>query len=596
MYTADYLIERRKEKWKQDHNLERDRIFREAIVDELCINDKLRKEIKDNPEKLIELVFVTVNKDKQTVPFFLNEVQIDFKNTLNNALKDFKDGKLLDLSFLILKGRQQGFTTFITAYQLVCTIINRNFEGYTIADNTENVESIFTNKAKYMYNNLPQKLKPTEKYNTKKQLIFEKINSSWGIDSATKNMGRSRTINFLHASECAFWQYGIAITQAGLGEALTKDSIKIYESTANGYNDFQTMWASNTYINCFYEWWKTKEYTLEFENEKLKEEFIHKINTKNDWIYVRLKWLKEIKKLNLNQLYWYYKKYEKYIDKDMIKQEYPCTPDDAFLSSGRCVFDAEQVMARKEELKNKTPIKIGYFSYNYDDTKISEEKISDIEWIDDPNGYIKIYEEVEKGYPYVIGGDTAGDGSDNFTGQAINNITGNQVATLKHQFDEDIYTRQMYCLGKYFNNALLSIEVNYSTFPVKELTRLGYTNQFIREAEDTYSKKQFNKYGFKTTSQTRPLIISLLIQWFKENMNKINDIDTLEEALKFIRNENGRAEAEVGYHDDLIIGYAICIYSREQGSFDIEIEEEEKTVLPFALQDEEDESDEYIRW
>lgn len=596
-YTADYLIQRRKEKWYQDYDIERDKVFRETIVEELCINEELRNEIKLKPEKLIELTFIVVNKDKKTVPFFLNEVQLDFLDILNKSKNDFTNGKLLDLSFLILKGRQLGFTTFITAYQLACTIITRNFVGYTIADCNDNAESIFTNKAKFMYNNLPDKLKPTEKYNTKRQLIFEKINSSWGIDSATKDMGRSKTINFLHASECAFWKYGIAVTQAGLGEALTKDSIKIYESTANGYNDFQKMWASRTCINCFYEWWRTKEYAFEFESESIKQQFIDDINNKTEWIYTRLKWLKNVKHLTLNQLYWYYKKYEKYLEKDKIKQEFPCTPDDAFLSSGRCVFDSEQVMARIEELKDKEPIKIGYFDYKYDDTKPTKEKISNIEWIDDPNGFIKIYEDVQKGYPYVIGGDTAGDGSDNFTGQVINNITGNQVAVLKHQFDEDIYTRQMYCLGKYFNNALLSVEINHSTYPVKELERLGYDNQFIREVEDTYTKRKQNKYGFKTTVQTRPLIISLIIKWFKENINKINDIDTLEEALRFVRNENGKAEAEVGYHDDLIMAFAICIYSREQGSFEIEIEEEPKVVLPFALQDDEDDNDdEYIRW
>lgn len=598
IYTADFLIERRKEKWYQDNDIERDKIFRETIVEELRVNEQLRNEIKLNPEKLIELTFIIVNKEKETVPFFLNEVQLDFLDILNKSKEDFKNGKLLDLSFLILKGRQLGFTTFITAYQLACTITTRNFEGYTIADSSDNAESIFMNKAKFMYNNLPEKLKPTEKYNTKRQLIFEKINSSWGIDSATKDMGRSRTINFLHASECAFWQYGIAVTQAGLGEALTKDSIKIYESTANGYNDFQKMWASGTCINCFYEWWRTKEYSLEFESEEIKQEFAYNINNKTEWIFTRLKWLKNVKRLKLNQLYWYYKKYEKYIEKDMIKQEYPCTPDDAFLSSGRCVFDSEQIMARIEEIKEKRPIKTGYFDYKYDDTKPSKEKISNIEWVDDPNGYIKIYEDVQKGYPYVIGGDTAGDGSDNFTGQVVNNITGNQVAVLKHQFDEDVYTIQMYCLGKYFNNALLSVEVNYSTFPVKELERLGYDNQFIREAEDTYTKRKYNKYGFKTTMQTRPLIISIIIKWFKENINKINDLDTLEEAQRFIRNEKGRAEAEVGYHDDLIMGFAICIYSREQGSFEIEEEEKEEKVLPFALQDDDDNDyeDEYIRW
>ena len=69
-------------------------------------------------------------------------------------------------------------------------------------------------------------------------------------------------------------------------------------------------------------------------------------------------------------------------------------------------------------------------------------------------------------YPYVIGGDTAGDGSD-FLGQVLDNTDGMQVAKLKHQFDEDLYARQMFCLGKYYNYALLVIETNFSTYPCK---------------------------------------------------------------------------------------------------------------------------------
>lgn len=73
-YTADYLIERRKIKWNEDHNIERDKIFRNAVANEIIKNESLRNELKNDPSKLIELVFIIVDKDKNTVPFFLNEV------------------------------------------------------------------------------------------------------------------------------------------------------------------------------------------------------------------------------------------------------------------------------------------------------------------------------------------------------------------------------------------------------------------------------------------------------------------------------------------------------------------------------------------
>ena len=116
IYTVDYLIERRKIRWNEDHNIERDKIFRNTVAQEIIKNEKLRNEIKQNPEKLIELVFIIVDKDKNTVPFFLNEVQQDFFDKVNKARKDYEDGLITSISFIILKGRQQGFTTAITAY------------------------------------------------------------------------------------------------------------------------------------------------------------------------------------------------------------------------------------------------------------------------------------------------------------------------------------------------------------------------------------------------------------------------------------------------------------------------------------------------
>lgn len=98
-----------------------------------------------------------------------------------------------------------------------------------------------------------------------------------------------------HGSECAFWKDGIQPIQAGLGEAFTKNCIKIYESTANGYNDYHTMWESGSYINCFYEWWRTSEYMIDFISEVDKQEFNHKIDTDTSWIYKRLKWLRDEK-------------------------------------------------------------------------------------------------------------------------------------------------------------------------------------------------------------------------------------------------------------------------------------------------------------
>lgn len=562
-YNASELIEKRQEKWNELKSIEYDKKFREAVANEIISNRALLDEIKTNPEKLVELVFVVVDKNQKTMPFFFNDVQREFVQTLNKAIEDFNNGTLKDISLIVLKGRQQGFTTLITAIQLAYSITHGNFQGFTLADRSDNSEAIFQNKAKFPHSQLPEALKPTEKFNNRKQLLFSKLNSSWAVDTATKDVGRSRTVNFFHGSECAFWKDGIAPIQGALGEAFTKNCIKIYESTANGYNDYQKMWDSGVHINCFYEWWKTKEYRLSFISEEQKEEFLKSIQTNKDWIHERLKWLQEEKKLDAEQLYWYWNKYDKYIDKRLIKQEYPCTPREAFLLSGANVFDTESILARLEHIPK--PIKTGYFTYDYDGMKISN-----VKWVNDrESGYINIYQvpNVPHQTKYCIGGDTAGEGSDYFTAHVLDAKTGEQVATMKHQFDADQYTRQVYCLGLYYGWALVGIEANFDSYPIRELQRLNYPNQYVRQYQDTYTGKTEKRFGFKTTSLTRPTIISRLIAIVREECEKLNDKDTLEELLTIVRNEKGRIEAPEGGHDDQMMGLAIAYEVREQVVF-----------------------------
>lgn len=561
-YTADYLIQKRKDKWEELHSIEYDKEFRSAVAEELMDNVELLAEVKRNPEKLIELVFIVVDKNQKTMPFFLNDVQHDFIDTLNKAIEDYENGNITDISLLVLKGRQQGFTTLVTAYQLSCSLLNRNFQGFTLADKSDNSEAIFQNKAKFPYSQLPEALKPTEKFNNRKQLLFEKINSSWAVDTATKDVGRSRTVNFFHGSECAFWKDGIAPIQGALGEAFTKNCIKIYESTANGYNDYQKMWDSGVHINCFYEWWKTKEYSIEFRNEHMMQDFLHEIDTKKGWIWDRLRWLRDDKHLEPEQLFWYWNKYDKYLDKDLIKQEYPCTPQEAFLLSGKNVFDTAIILDRLTKLKK--PLKVGYFIYDYDGLRISN-----IRWVNDKNGYIKIYQvpDVPQWTQYCVSGDTAGEGSDFFSADVLDAKTGEQVATLYHQFDADQFTRQVYCLGKYYKDALVGIEANFDSYPIMELQRLGYPRQYAREAQDTYTGKTEKRFGFKTTSLTRPTAISRLIEIVREHCDTINDKGTLEELLTIVRNEKGRIEAPQGGHDDRMMSLAIAHQIREQVVF-----------------------------
>ncbi len=244
---------------------------------------------------------------------------------------------------------------------------------------------------------------------------------------------------------------------------------------------------------------------------------------------------------------------------------------------GKTFFNAKIISDRLRQLTK--PFRKGFFSYKYDGNTISN-----IKFIEDEDGYIDIFELPKKRIPYVLGGDTAGEGSDYFTGHVLNNVNGMQIAKLRKQFDVDEYTRQMYCLGMYYNEALIGIETNFDTFPIKELLRLGYKKQFVREREDTYTHSIVKSFGFQTNKFTRPLILSELQRIVNEHIEQINDKETLEEMLTFVRNEKGRPEAQSGCHDDLIMGLAITYYIRGQQRTYVERNEIHKEFYNFEIE------------
>ena len=468
-----------------------------------------------------------------------------------------------------------GFSTVTEAILFKKTATKHNVNSGIVAHKEDSTTNLFE-MSKLYYENLPEPMKPARKKSNAKELVFNnKFNT--GLNSRIKCMtaggngiGRSDTFINLHLSELAFWEGDKKKTLIGLLQAVpnTLDSVVIIESTANGYEYFKELWdkavaGENEFYPLFVGWNELKEYQMPYTGFELTNEE---------------KLLQEKYKLSLEQLTW-----RRWCinnncggDIDIFKQEYPITPEEAFLSTGRCYFNKETIINRIEEIRNKEPVLRGSFLCDYNGLKISNIKLKT-----DSKGDIKIYKKPEKGRPYVVGGDTAGEGSDYFTAHVIDNITGEQVATLKMQCEELEYVKQVYCLGKYYNDALIGLENNFSTYPTNKLAELNYPKLYVREKEDTSIDKYEMSYGFKTTVITRPLILAQLQEIVANEIDKINDVDTLNEMLVFIKNKVGRPEAEQGYHDDLVMGLAITYYIRTQQSMKVQnnVEKEHKDML-----------------
>lgn len=229
--------------------------------------------------------------------------------------------------------------------------------------------------------------------------------------------------------------------------------------------------------------------------------------------------------------------------------------------TGQTVFDGQKVTERLLEVMKIKPQR-GEMVYDYDGIRVSN-----YEFCPSDDGILCVYEEPQDGVPYVIGVDTAGDGSDRSVVQVVNAVTMNQAATLiSADMHEDIFARQIYCIGKWYNTGLVAVETNYSTYPIMELERLRYPKQYVREVMDDATHKIQLKYGFQTNSKTRPVAISKLQMVAREYIDKFNNRTTLEEMLTFIRNpDTFKPEAEEGAHDDTIMALAIACHIRDSG-------------------------------
>lgn len=496
---------------------------------------------------------------------------------LYNTIKELKQQKK-PIRIIILKARQMGFSTLTEAVLFKETATHHNVNAGIIAHESRATNNLFT-MSKLFYDNLPKEIKPEKKACNAQDLIFNNkdntgLNSKITCMTAGDGAGRSGTYNILHLSEFAFWPGDKKTTLNGLMQAVPDNnkSIVIIESTANGFEYYKEMWdravsGESDFVPLFVAWYELEDYKKPYTGFKLTDEEItlkETFNLSNE----QLEWRRWCIRNNCGG------------DAEQFKQEYPTTPEEAFLNTGTCVFDTAQINKRLQEVPK--PIKVGYFTYEYNDTLPAlgainpytdkpyyKYKISNIKWVNDPKGYIKIYEapNTPEIVNYGIGGDTAGDGSDYFTAHVINTKTLKQCAVLKKQLDPDLYVKQVYCLGLYYNKALVGIESNFDTFPIKELQRLGYIKQYKREYEEKIGSPTKQEYGFRTDLKTRPAIISYLVELVRDHVELINDADTLREMLLFIKNDEGRPEAQVGAHDDLVMGLAIAYRIIKQISY-----------------------------
>lgn len=516
----------------------------------------------------IENYFKITSKDGKLIPLKMNSSQEHLYETFRTAYNEERPIKII-----ILKARQMGFSTMTEAIISAVSMTTPYVSSLIMAHDTESTMNIYRMTKRY-YDNLPVEIKPMSKYNNARILQFENpsnddnekaknpgLRSSIRVASAEQFApGRGSTFQYMHLSELAFWKEKNGKTVedqlTGLLQTLPQhgQSMLVIESTANGYNYFKKLWdqavaGESDYIPLFFPWYQMPEYSLKYHNETLTPEEIE---------------LKERFDLTNGQLMW-----RRFAIRTLcggsiekFKQEYPSTPEEAFILTGSPFFNTQKIISRLESIPH--PIRKGSYSDKGN-------------FYEDENGTIEIWEEPIKGHVYAIGADTAGEGSDFFVAYLADKNTGKQVAKFRSQVDEKDFVRQIFFLGYEYNEAMIALETNYSTYPTLALQEMGYTNLYVREAVDTYTHRVQKKFGFRTTTITRPLMLDELKAIVNETPELISDEMFFHEALSFVKNESGKPEASTGSHDDCVMAMAILYHCMPQAQEPI-VEDDEQFI------------------
>lgn len=489
-------------------------------------------------------------KSGDICPLVLNRVQKRFLKLVIEQMET--TGKI---RMVILKGRQQGLSTVVSAFIYWWVSQRTGQKGLVIAHKSESTQALFKMYHR-AHTSMPEMLKPSTKYSNKKELVFDKLDA--GVIVATAGgdgIARGETLQCMHLSEVAFWPKTFAKENfSGLIKALPPHSGMCFvESTANGVTgQFHDLWedavaGKNDFVCFFSAWFESDEYRLQppenFERTIEEQALIDKFG--------------HLGLVDDEQLYWRRKE----IGRDgieLFKQEYPCTPEEAFLTTGRPVFNLEII----NEMKNSAPAPICRMAAEQDGKGVY--KI-----VKHPLGELNVYRERDDAGQYYIGADVAvgikdPDKADWCCAQVLDNEK-RQVATWRAQVTPDHYAHVLKALGEYYNMAMVAPERNgHGLLVCVRLWKdLNYANCFMDLKEGEMADRETLNIGFQTNVSSKPLIIDKLRGEVREKQIELYDQTTLSEMMSFVVTDSGKMEAEQGCYDDTVMALAIANHIHE---------------------------------
>jgi len=518
----------------------------------LQIADGITPAEQKEDEKPIEFEFSDLlirTKKRLTTQFSPNPVQVSY---LNSLVPDWSGEvpRLRGLRSLILKARQQGFSTLIEALFFLDTISTPNTNTLVIAHDRESTQRIFR-MVRYFYQHLPHDQRPETQYANRYEYYWPKLNSSFSVGTAgSSHGGRGGTINNLHGTEVAFWPNPEDIL-AGLMEAVPEDGNVVLESTANGVGTWHhELWLEaeegrGNYKAFFSPWFAHDEYVRDVpEGFELTE-------AERD--------LKARHNLSLEQVSWH--RWKSNDLKRKMPQEHPSTPEEAFLSSGNPYFNRPQLQSRIDFLRANPPA-----TYPVPEGLVRLRALQP--------GELTIYALPDAEKIYAIGADpaeglnTKGTDHDYCSADVFDSASGDQVASLHGRWSPREFGLILAELGFWYGTALMAIERNNHGHAVLDaaIYEAGYPQQVDTQGLGMYMHQEFDankipttrRPGFPTTPKTKAMADDDLAAVIENNEILLNHIPTVQELMRYVKLPGGKAGGDGGTHDDRVRSVALA--------------------------------------
>lgn len=270
-------------------------------------------------------------------PFIFNKAQLYLHSRIEDQLR--RIGKV---RILIVKGRQQGCSTYTSARFYHKAVFKKGQSVYILSHESNTTQKLF-NIVKRYHENVPEQIRMGVKEDNMKSYKFNN-NSTYSVGTArNKNTGRGGTVQLFHGSECAFYENTDEL-QTGLLQSIADlpGTEVILESTANGLGNFfhqacmDALKGIGEYELVFIPWYWQEEYATpapdNFEPTDDERKLIESYH------------------LSYDQLYWRRLKIAAFGagGEWKFQQEYPCNVHEAFVSSGESMIPAEKIYAARK--------------------------------------------------------------------------------------------------------------------------------------------------------------------------------------------------------------------------------------------------------